>query len=444
MNAPTRWIEIPWLGPHADLLAGLSLTVTLLACGGGSSSKPGALENRDSAHSTSDGHGHGQDEGKKGAEEHADEVSLSAEAITRHQVAVAPVSKRVLIPTLLVPARVAFNTEAFAHIGSHLQGRLSEIPVRLGDEVKKGQPLVVIESPELGEAQSEYLLKRSARASAEPAVQIAQSAFSRAQGLYEKSQAIALTEVQRREAEYRAAQAALAAATAAERGARERLLLLRMTAEAIAALERTGQLDPRVTITAPLDGQVIERPATLGELVGPARESLLTIADMSRLWVIADVPESRLKDIAVGTAARVLLGSGQDHWCNGTVSFISPALNVATRTVPVRIEPTDRHPELRPGVFAQAEIALKPSEILSEPVVAVPEEAIQTVEGRPAVFVPVPGEERTYAKRNLVVDRAVGGFVPVISGLNEGECFVSRGSFILKAELGKSSAEHDH
>ena len=100
---------------------------------------------------------------------------------------------------------------------------------------------------------------------------------------------------------------------------------------------------------------------------------------------------------------------------------------------------------LRSGMFAQAEIVeMDPDEPSPVPVVAVPEDAIQTVEGGPALFVPVDGEPNTYAKRAVTIGRAVGGLVPVFSGLVEGELFVTEGTFILKADLGKGAAAHEH
>jgi cobalt-zinc-cadmium efflux system membrane fusion protein len=96
-------------------------------------------------------------------------------------------------------------------------------------------------------------------------------------------------------------------------------------------------------------------------------------------------------------------------------------------------------------MFAQVEIAASaPGGGEPAPQVAVPESAVQTVEGGPAVFVPVPDEPNTFQRRAVVVGPAVGGVVPVISGLAAGDRFVSAGSFILKAELGKGSAAHEH
>ena len=374
---------------------------------------------------------------------HGDEVHLTPEAIERNGVEVAEAQKHVLVPTQRAPAQVAFNSEGIAHVGVPVHGRVAELRVRLGDEVVPGAELLIVESPELGAAQSDFLLKRSAATNALPAVELAGAAHERARALHQKNQGIALTEVLKREAEYRTAQAGLAAAQAEEEAARNRLLLLRMTGESVDRLAETRVIEPLFTVRAPIAGQVVEREVTLGELVGPEREALLVIADMAKLWVIADVPETRLGDIAVGARARVLLGSSGDHWCEGVVSFLSPSINPASRSVQVRIEPTDRHPELRPGVFAQAEIETD-SAREREPELAIPEAAVQRIEGSSAVFVPVPGEAGTFARRAVTVGAAIGGFVPVLSGLVEGERYVSAGSFILKAELGKSSAEHGH
>lgn len=379
-----------------------------------------------------------------GEDSHADEVTLSADAVQRYGIKVQPAAKHLLVPTLLAPARVSFNTEAMAHVGSPLRGRVTELKARLGDAVKKGDALLIIESPELGEAQSDYLQKHSAAQGAGPGAELAKNAYDRAKALYDKSQGIALTEVQKREAEYRAAQAALLASQTAALGAENKLHLFGMDQKAVEALAASGEVAPHFSITAPIAGQVIQREVTLGELVSPEKEALLVLADTATLWVLADVPEGRLGDIAVGAKARVTVGTGAGKAFDGTVAFISPAVDPSTRSAQVRVEVQDGHLALRPGMFARVEIEAGTGAAKPQPVVAVPDDAVQTVEGGPAVFVPVPGEANTFAKRAITVGRAVGGMVPVLSGLNEGEAYVVAGSFLLKAELGKGTAEHAH
>lgn len=441
----TRRSASPILMPVSAIV--LALLVPLASCkkhqdGDGHDHGTGAAKHQ---HAEGDGHDHG---GGGGGEEHADEVKLTGEAVERYGVKVSEAKMWVLRPTFVAPARVGFNTEAMAHVGSPLRGRAVEIKVRLGDHVKQGDALVVVESPELGQAQADHLLKRTAAQAAAPQVDLAKAAWDRAKGLLEQSQGISLTEVQKREAEYKAAVAALKSAEATAVAAENGLHLLGMDQNAVEALVSTGEIAPRYTIRAAIGGQVVQREVTLGELVNPERESLMVLADTSTLWVLADVPEARLRSIALGAKAWVLVGSGTNDKYEGTVAFIAPLVDPTTRTAQVRIEVPSTalgNGAVRPGMFAQVEIvAADPDGAEPVPQVAVPQEAVQTVEGGPAIFVPVAGEPNTFQKRALTVGPVVGGLVPVFAGLVEGEKYVESGSFILKAELGKGAAAHEH
>ncbi len=420
-----------WYAASLALAGGMMLATPAMA----------ADEHHDHAQSVaqSDGkHAHGED----AHEEHADEVTLSSQAIKMFDIRVEAAKARALAHTVVAPGRIAFNAERMAHVGSAVSGRVGEIKVVLGDQVKKGDVLLVVDSPELGEAQSDYLMKRTTIATAQSAVDVARSAFERAQALYKESKGIALAEVQRREAEFKAAQGALLGAQATVTAAENRLHLLGMTQDAVAQLEKTGEIDPKYKVRAPLDGQVVEREATLGELVRPDREALLILADMTTVWVVADVAEAKLDDVAIGSRARIQLTSRKETPLEGAVSYISPALDPSTRTAKVRIEVKNGH-GLRPGMFAQVRVS-SASTNAEDQVLAVPDEAVATVEGAPAVFVPVEGEEGTFARRAVRVGPVTGGMVPILSGIEEGQRVVVSGTFILKAELGKGSASHEH
>ena len=430
-------------------LAAAALTfLSLIACKKNEQGSTGSAPESNAAahveHGDSDGHDHAA-----GAEaEHVDEVLLSNDAAERYGIKIQAAQLWVLRPTITAPARVGFNTEAMAHVGSPLRGRIAEVKVRVGDPVKLGQELAIIESPELGEAQADYLQRRVAVQTAGPAVELSKVAWERAQGLYERSQGISLTEVQRREAEYKASIAAQKAVESAGKASASRLHKLGMSREAVVTLASTGVVVPRYAIHAAIDGVVVQREVTLGELVGPDREYLMVLADTTKLWVLADIPEAKLLKVQPGAKAWISVGSLSEAGAKrfeGSVAFISPFVDPTTRTAQVRIEVPMTELGLRPGMFAQAEIV---ETDLNEPapaaVVAVPEDAIQTVEGGPALFVPVAGEPNTFQKRAVTIGRAIGGLVPVFSGLVEGEPYVSAGTFILKADLSKGAAAHEH
>jgi cobalt-zinc-cadmium efflux system membrane fusion protein len=409
----------------------LLLSAGLVACDRRPAPQPEPRAGGADTHDAHDEHGH------------SDEVRLSAEAVERYGVRVEAAQLWALRPTFPAPARVAFNSDAVAHVGSPLRGRAVEVRARVGDEVHRGDALVIVESPELGEAQADYFQKRTAAEAAGPTVELTRAAWDRAKALYEQSQGIPLTEVHRREAEYKAAAASQKMALAAAIGAENRLHLLGMSQDEVGALARSGEIAPRYTLRAPLDGKVIEREVTLGELVSPDREALLVLADTRTLWVLADVPESRAHEVAPGARAWVTVPGGRK--VEGRVAMIAPTADPGTRTAEVRVEVSTDGLALRPGMFARVEIVTSdPADPDPAPVVAVPEGAVQTVEGGPAVFVPVPGEPGAFAKRAVTVDPPTGGLIAVLSGLVEGERFVASGSFILKAELGKAGAAHEH
>jgi cobalt-zinc-cadmium efflux system membrane fusion protein len=398
------------------------------------------------AHSHEGAKPEGDKHDEKGHDEkgHVDEVTLTPEAIRRYGIRVEPVTKRVLAPTFVAPARVAFNAEAVAHVGSAVRGRAVELKAKVGQTVKAGDELLIIESPELGEAQSDFLQKQTAAAVAATAVEPAKQAFERAKKLHEENQGISLAELQKREADLKAAQGAVMTQKAAAAAAHDKLLLLGMDAGEVKQLEEGGKLMPRHVVRAPIFGQVIEREVTQGELVSSEKEALLVLANMETLWVLADVAEAKLGRITVGSEARVTFPALPGKSFRGKVAHIAAALDANTRTANVRIELPNENAALHPGMFAKAELSAANGGEAAEPVLAIPDEAIQTVEGGPAVFVPVEGEENTFAKRAVTVGEAVGGFVPILSGLKEGERIVTAGTFILKAELGKSGAAHEH
>jgi cobalt-zinc-cadmium efflux system membrane fusion protein len=218
-----------------------------------------------------------------------------------------------------------------------------------------------------------------------------------------------------------------------------------MTQEAVEAVKTSGEVNPRFPIVAPIPGEVVEREVTLGELVSPEREKLLVIANVETLWVLADVPEAHLPEIALGAKTWINAGSLDPHKHEGAVSYVAPMIDPRTRTVSVRVAVECEDRSLKPGMFVQVEISSTDrNNPEPKPMVAVPEAAVQTVEGESAVFVPVPGEENTFTKRPVSIGKAVAGLVPVVSGLVEGESYVASGSFLLKADLGKAHAEHQH
>ncbi len=391
-------------------------------------------------HAEGDGHGHGQpSEGK--ATTHGDEAILSPDAIKQNGIRVEPARKQSLGETLTVPGRVSYNMEQMAHVGTPIQGRVAELKVKLGDQVEKGDELLIIDSPALGEAQSDFLQKKTQVEVAASAVEVAKMAAERAKRLLE-GKGIALGEYQRREGEYKSASGAHKSAKSALTAAENTLHLYGVGQEEIERLIATCEINPRYTVRAPIGGQVIAREATLGEVVGPDREALLTLADMKTLWVLADVPEGHIRRVAIDAASTVTLEALGDQRFRGKVAYIAPELNKETRTVQVRVALEDVTAPIRPGMFAQVHLAFE--QTANEPPVemlTVPEAAVQTYEGGPTVFVEVAGEPGAFASQPVKLGQSNGLVVSILSGLDESSRVVVEGAFVIKAELVKGIME---
>jgi cobalt-zinc-cadmium efflux system membrane fusion protein len=376
-------------------------------------------------------------------EKEPEQVKLPPEAVRKYGIRIGVAKKRKLTSHLVAPARLSFNTEAMAVIGAAVQGRVVEVKVRAGEPVKKGDELLVVESPELGEAQSDLLQKRTAVITAEGAVEPAKSAFDRAKALFDQNQGISLTDLQKREVEHKGAQNALLTARAAAAAAENKLTLLGMDQASIEQLIKTSKINPQYVVRSPLKGTVVERTVNLGELVTPEREKLLVVADTSMLWAVVDVPEARLREVTKESKVTIVVQAAGERTFDGTVSHIAPSVDEATRSIKVRVE-LKGDPSFKPGMFAQADITSKAKGDSGEDeVLAVPDGAIQTVNGSTAVFLPVKGEENTFVMRPVSTGSTLSGMVSIVSGLNEGERIVTVGTFILKADLLKASAKDE-
>lgn len=408
-------------------------------------------EGHDHAAESHEGHDHSE-EGHEGhdhsghAHGNPDEATLSPEAIRISGIATEVAWKRVLSEVATVPARVEYDAESMAHVGTTVPGRVAEIAVRLGDTVKEGDLLLVIESPALGEAESDFLQKRSAVEAARIDVDAARIVLERAEKLREAN-GVSVTDLLGRQGDFRKAEAALKIAEAAQQAAENRLHILGLDQGEVDALASTGEVTTRFELRAPIAGQVIEREVTRGEVVDVDRHAMAVIADMSTLWIVADVPERLVPRARIGSKGIVSTNFEGTARVEATVNYVAPQLDARTRTAQVRLPieaaETKMAGVLRPGMFAQVDLELGGSDG-DAPVLAVLEEAVQTVEGEPCVFVPVAGKPGAYARRALVLGPRVGKWVPVVSGIAEGEAYVAKGSFVLKAELGKEGVAHEH
>ncbi len=323
------------------------------------------------------------------------------------------------VPTLLATTgEIVPNPDREAHVTTRVPGRVVSIRRTLGDTVRVGETLALLESLELGQAEADFL-EAQARAD------LARKMLDRQRKLFE-DRLTAKKEVQAAENEARLAEIGLEKAV-------NRLKLLGFDSDRIGQLSRTRKVDPLIGLTAPISGTIVSRHLTVGEqLDSNAAEPALTLSDVGVVWVDADLYEKDLARVKEGQSAVVTTAAYPGRSFTGRVARISTTLDKETRTARARIDVANPNRHLKPGMFANIRIDTGRREVL-----AVPKEAVQQEDQQMIVYVP-KGPDR-FEERKIDVAPETAGYYPVRAGLKAGETVVTRGSFDLRSQARKAT-----
>jgi cobalt-zinc-cadmium efflux system membrane fusion protein len=203
----------------------------------------------------------------------------------------------------------------------------------------------------------------------------------------------------------------------------------------VVAIVETNQSLVSMDVKTPIDGIIVERGATIGETV-PDGEALYTIADLSNVWVDLNIPKNSQGFVKVGQQVSIKTDDGEEHG-TGKIAWISPLGQAVDQTFIARIYMDNTNGRWKPGLFVKASIALGQSQVE----VAVKESGIQILFDFTVVF---SQHGELYQARPLELGRKSNGFVEVLKGIEAGESYVASNSFLVKADIGKSGASHDH
>jgi cobalt-zinc-cadmium efflux system membrane fusion protein len=357
-------------------------------------------------------------------------VRLTAAAISEAGITTWKVQPVDLEHLLVLTGSVEYDENRLLQLAANVKGRAASILVDLGAPVRKGDPVLEIESVELGRAR-EQLLRELA------SLRVSARAYERAKTLVE-AKAISTGEFQAREGDYLAKKAA---AEAAERALHlhgvddGEIAALRASVESGAKLP-SGLDTPRLVLRAPFDGRVIDRNVTPGSLF-EAMQPLLTVADLSSVWVFLQAYEKDLALLHEGVPVTIRTEAFSQETFEGRVDFLGSVVDKATRTSRVRATVKNRAGKLRPGMFVKAQVHVPKPEAETNATVAVPQAALQTLEGRTTVF--VQSEPGVFVRHFVETGHTFEGFTEILSGVKRGDVIVSEGSFVLKSEFAKAS-----
>jgi RND family efflux transporter MFP subunit len=346
------------------------------------------------------------------------EVSLTPEAVERAGIKIAEAKAQSSVAGVTVPGTVTSNAYRDTKVNALVGGIVRQVMVELGAEAHRGAPLAVIFSAELADAQTKYLSMRAM-------LEADHQKLERTQKL------VALGAASRQELEE---------VTAVHTGhetevaaARQRLLLLGLSAERLGKLETAPQVVSEVTVASPADGLVIARSVNPGQVINAGQE-LFVVTDLSTVWVIGDLYERDFSRVRVGAPATITLASMPGRTLRGRVAYIDPRVDAATRTAKVRVEVPNRGGDLRLGMF----VTMTFETAAGERTIVVPRAAVQMIGERSVVYVPAEGEEAKFIERVVKLGQPAGEFVPVLEGLKPGEKVVTDGSFFLRAEAART------
>lgn len=283
----------------------------------------------------------------------------------------------------------------------------------MGERVKRGQPLAVIASSELAEMRSELLAAQKRQG-------LAQLTYSREKKLWQDKISA--------EQDYLQAQQVLRETEIAVQNARQKL-------EAFGAAASNGDALNSFTLRAPFDGIIVEKHLSLGEAV-KEDVNIFTLSDLSTVWAEISVSAGDLNVVRVGEKATVKATS-LDSVATGAVVYVGSLLGEQTRSAKARVTLSNPSMAWRPGMFVTVELVRGAQQVP----VAVRADALQTVENRTVIFAKTDGGFKALP---IKTGRNDGKFVEVVEGLEAGTSYAASGSFVLKAEQGKGSADHDH
>jgi cobalt-zinc-cadmium efflux system membrane fusion protein len=341
-----------------------------------------------------------------------DVIKFSEEEKKAVDIQTVKVSRRAMRSQLKAMGKVLSPQQKRAIVSYAFPARISDIHVAVGDWVEAGQKLVTLQSEEVGKARAEFF-------KAEADFELAKRSLEREKNLHERGIG-AQKNLLATEAEFKVAEASLDAAE-------KKLHVLGFSEEQVNELKKSHQINPIISLYAPIKGKIIAFSAVRGAMVDQNSE-ILAIMDPTVVWVDAEIYERDIARIKLSQEVKVSVPAYPAESFLGKVIYIGDVLKEETRTITVRTEVPNREYKLKPGMFADMTVYLNHQ----DEVLAVPEEAILDDRDDKIVFITVEGGFRLQVVQVGMKD---GGFWEIVGGLRDGQEVVTVGSYQLKSKL---------
>lgn len=353
-------------------------------------------------------------------ESHEGRTEIQPEELKSANVVIEQVGPARMKNIIELPAQIALNADRTAHVVPRVAGVVAEVRKNLGDRVTRGEVIAILHSGDVATAKEAYIESIHR-------LELARTSAQREEALFKKKISP--------EEDYLVRKHALEEAQLTHRATAQRLAALGIPSGEIRSLSSGQGNLANYILRAPLTGVVIAKNVTVGEAV-EATETIFTVADLSTVWTDITVPPSRISAVRAGQKV-IVHWDDQDLEVAGTVSYVESLVGEQTRSSRARVVLPNPNGVWRPGLFVN--VHLTENEVLVP--VAVKAEALQTFRDWDVVFIKVGN---LFEARPLEIGRREGEWVEVLSGLTPGQEYAAKNSFVVKADVMKSGASHDH
>lgn len=351
-------------------------------------------------------------------------------------LATAPITEFVFRAEHLTEGKIAVDEDRATLVYSPYAGRVIKLLAKPGDIVTAGQPLFVVESPDMVQAENDFITASAGLNKARSALDLAKLIEQQARSLYE-TKAGPQRDLQQAQAATLAAQNDLRSAQISLEAVRNRLRILGKTDVEITAFGETGAISPQTTIYSPIAGTVVQRRVGPGQYVNTtsnnaaASDATFVIGDLTTVWVVAYIRESETPNVRVGQAIRFTVLAYPNREFSATIGYVATSFDPGTRRLLVRATFNNAEKLLRPEMFASVTILTGEDDSS----LAVPREAI--IYDGSSARVWVAHDDQSVEARNIKAGLTSGQLVQVLDGLRLGEKVITKGSiFVDRAATG--------
>jgi len=370
-------------------------------------------------HDTEENHGHDH-ESLEHEEKHTEQTEINVDSAKSAGIVVAVAGSREIQPRRLFPGEIAFNRNRVAHVVPRLSGVVVSVLKNEGDLVKKGERLAAIDSRELASLKGSYMASKKR-------LELAKITYQREEKLWKERKSAEL--------EFLTAKQALKEVEIDLEVSAQQLRAIGFTEKLLANIASEKTPPTRLTIHAPQNGTVVSKHISLGESISD-NDNIYTIADLSNLWGNITIYADDINNIHQGQKV-IVSSEALNIESEGDIEFISSQIDEKSQSVAARVNIPNLQGVWRPGLFVNVEVIFENSKAN----VAVPKAAIQTLDDKHVVFIV---EHKTYKAIPVELGLSDRHWIEVLSGLSVGQLYVAENSYLIKADIGKASASHDH